>query len=94
MFIIIAQILTFLWIPLCPKILIQGDVRTSTVMKNGRRSWKARSTYVHPDPVYFPTGLLVIYMSCLSSYLLTKPEKEESQSVDSTRKTPIESGND
>ena len=90
-YLIAAQILTIIWVKACPKYIILGEGRTTSIEykkdhnsystnSRGKRTyskrWSPTSNFRHINTAYFWIGVWLIYMGCLSTYLLTDETKK------------------
>ena len=92
-YILFAAALTFGWSIVCPKYVIQGDVKTQSakpVYVKDLSSWtqinggpkkyekkKVYEDYKHIDVVRFLIGCLIIYLVCISAFLIDQKRIEQ-----------------
>lgn len=93
--IIVAQVLTILWIYTCPKYIISGEGRTTSVeqrdnrnswsstngVKTSHKQWQPTTSFRHINSGYFWIGVWIIYMGTLSAYLLTDEAKNNESKI-------------
>jgi hypothetical protein len=85
-YILLSVGLTLAWLTICPKYMLQGEIKTVTTKRvtstsnwsqtgNGPKVYGKKTIYVpyqHIDPSRFLIGCSVIYMGCLGVFLYTE----------------------
>ncbi len=100
-YLIAAQILTVLWILICPRYAQTGETETrKTEVVSEQSGWTQAGDgpritsyrkklivtgyFLHPDPVYFGGGILVIYGLIVSLYLWNNERSKTANQVPDT----------